>query len=189
MCSSPIIDMQDREQQWAADMRAAQAGSGEAYIRLLDSVSTSFRQFAALDLRRFGLQSSDVEDVLQEILLAIHLKRHTWRADHPFAPWLRAIIRHKLVDFVRRRRRGELPLEDFPDIHPVAPVEPSFSTPLRHLLGGLPRRQREVVEELGLDGASVADTAMKLKMSRGAVYVAFHRGLAALSAKFERDRS
>jgi DNA-directed RNA polymerase specialized sigma24 family protein len=45
------------------------------------------------------------------------------------------------------------------------------------------------VEELGLGGASVADTAMKLKMSRGAVYVAFHRGLAALSAKFERDRS
>ena len=93
--------MQDREQQWAADMRAAQAGSGEAYIRLLNSVSTSFRQFAALDLRRFGLQPSDVEDVLQEILLAIHLKRHTWRPDHPFAPWLRAITRHKLVDFVR----------------------------------------------------------------------------------------
>ena len=75
--------MQDREQQWATDMRAAQAGSGEAYIRLLESVSTSFRQFAALDLRRFGLQPSDVEDVLQEILLAIHLKRHTWRTDHP----------------------------------------------------------------------------------------------------------
>ena len=84
---------------------------------------------------------------------------------------------------------GELPLEDFPDIHPVAPVEPSFSAPLRRLLGDLPRRQREVVEELGLGGASVADTAMKLKMSRGAVYVAFHRGLAALSARFERDRS
>jgi RNA polymerase sigma-70 factor (ECF subfamily) len=182
--------MQDRERQWAADMRAAQAGSGEAYVRLLNSVSTSFRQFAALDLRRFGLQPSDVEDVLQEILLAIHLKRHTWRADHPFAPWLRAIIRHKLVDFVRRRRRrGELPLDDFPDIHAVAPVEPSFATALRHLLDDLPRRQREVVEELGLSGASVADTAMKLKISRGAVYVAFHRGLAALSAKFERDRS
>ena len=182
--------MQDREQQWAADMRAAQAGSGEAYIHLLESVSTSFRQFAALDLRRFGLQPSDVEDVLQEILLAIHLKRHTWRADHPFTPWLRAIIRHKLVDFARRRhRRGELPLEDFPDLRPVAPVEPSFSAPLRHLLGDLPRRQRQVVEELGLGGASVADTAMKLKMSRGAVYVAFHRGLAALSARFERDRS
>src|SRR5258708_13675777 len=151
--------MQDREQQWAADMRAAQAGSGEAYIRLLESVSTSFRQFAALDLRRFGLQPSDVEDILQEILLAIHLKRHTWRTDHPFAPWLRAIIRHKLVDFVRRRRRrGELPLDDFPDIRPVAPVEPTFSTPPRHWLSDLPRRHRAVTEDLGLPGSSAATT-------------------------------
>src|SRR3982074_1849986 len=61
LCSMPIIDMQDREQQWAADMRAAQAGSGEAYMRLLNSVSTSFRQFAAPHLGRFGLQPSDVE--------------------------------------------------------------------------------------------------------------------------------
>ena len=182
--------MQDREHQWAADMRAAQAGSRDAYIRLLTAVSASFRQFAATDLRRFALQPSDVEDVLQEILLAVHLKRHTWRADRPIVPWLRAITRHKLVDFARRRRRrGELPLEDFPDICPVPPAEPSFAVSLRRLLGDLPRRQREVVEELGLGGASVADTATKLKMSRGAVYVAFHRGLASLTARFERDRS
>lgn len=179
--------MRDREQQWAADMRAAQAGSGEAYTRLLTAISNSFRQFAAVDLRRFGLQPHDVEDVLQEILLAIHLKRHSWRADHPFVPWLRAITRHKLVDFVRRRsRRGELPIEDFPDIFPAPPTQPDLSAPVQQLLGGLPRRQREVLEELALSGASVADTAVKLRMSRGAVYVAFHRGLAALTAKLER---
>jgi RNA polymerase sigma-70 factor (ECF subfamily) len=182
--------MQDREQRWAADMRAAQAGSSVAYVRLLTDVSTSFRQFAATDLRRFGLQSVDVEDVLQEILLAIHLKRHTWRPDHPFAPWLRAITRHKLVDFVRRRsRRSELPIDDFPDVSPVQPVEPGLAVPLGQLLGDLPRRQREVIEELALSGSSVTDTASKLKMSRGAVYVAFHRALAALTARFERDRA
>src|SRR5260370_7892508 len=170
--------MQDREQLWAADMRAAQAGSGEAYIRLLDSVSTSFRQFAALDLRRFGLQAADVEDGLKDILLAIPLKGHTWGTDHPFAPWLRAIIRHKLVDFVRRRRRrGELPLDDFPDIRPVAPVEPSFSTPLRHLLGDLPRRPREVVEELGLGAPSLAATPTTLHISRHPLSLPFHPSL------------
>jgi RNA polymerase sigma-70 factor (ECF subfamily) len=168
-------------------MRAAQAGSSEAYVRLLSRISASFREFAAFDLRRFGLQRDDVEDVLQEILLAIHLKRHTWRADHPFMPWLRAITRHKLVDFVRRRsRRGELPIEDFPDAFSVPPAEPDMSAPLQELVGGLPRRQREVVQELALSGNSVADTAVKLKMSRAAVYVAFHRALAALAAKLER---
>src|SRR5690348_16115179 len=108
------MDTLAREESWAADMRLAQAGSREAYLRLLGAVSASFRQFAAADLRRFGLQSQDGEDVLQEILLAIHLKRHTWRADRPFLPWLRAITRHKLVDFIRRRsRRNELPIDDF----------------------------------------------------------------------------
>jgi RNA polymerase sigma-70 factor (ECF subfamily) len=58
---------------------------------------------------------------------------------------------------------------------------------VEQLLGSLPRRQREVVEELALSGTSVADTALKLKMSRGAVYVAFHRALAALTTRLERQ--
>ncbi len=182
--------MHEREQRWAGDMRAARAGCSAAYMRLLTDVSTSFRQFAANDLRRFRLQSQDVEDVLQEILLAIHLKRHTWRTDHPFLPWLRAITRHKLVDFVRRRsRRSELSIDDFPDVGAVQPVEPGISLPLGQLLGDLPRRQREVMEELALSGASVADTASKLNISRGAVYVAFHRAIATLTARVERDGS
>ena len=178
--------MRDCEQQWAIDMRAAQAGCSESYARLLTDISTSFRQLAAVDLRRYRLPPQDVDDVLQEILLAIHLKRHTWRPDHRFIPWLRAIVRHKLIDFVRRRsRRGELPIDDFPDIFPAPPTQPDISTAIQKLLSDLPRRQREVMEELALSGASVADTAVKLRMSRGAVYVAFHRAVAALTARLE----
>jgi RNA polymerase sigma-70 factor (ECF subfamily) len=180
--------MRNCEQQWAADMRAAQAGSSEAYARLLTALSTSLRQVAAAELRRFGLRPPDAEDVLQEILLAVHLKRHTWRPDRPFIPWLRAITRHKLVDFVRRRhRRSELSIEDFADIFPTEPSEPSIYPRVERLLGDLPQRQREVIEELALSGTSVAETALKLKMSRGAVYVAFHRALATLTTKLERQ--
>jgi RNA polymerase sigma-70 factor (ECF subfamily) len=179
--------MREREQQWASDMRAAQAGCGEAYIRFLTDLSASFRQFAAVDLRRFRLQHDEVEDILQELLLAVHVKRLSWRPDHPIIPWLRAITRHKLVDFVRRRsRRGELPIDDFPDIFPAPVAEPDSSALIERFLRDLPRRQREVVQELALSGRSVNEAAIKLKMSRGAVYVAFHRGLAALTARMER---
>ena len=182
--------MQLHEEQWAADMRAAQAGSREAYHRLLNGISASFRQLASADLRRLRLQGQDVEDVLQDVLLAVHLKRHTWRPDHPFMPWLRAIARHKMVDFVRRRaRHSELPIEDFPNLSPVPPVEPAMAVSLNRILDGLPRRQRQVVEELGVAGASVADTAAKLNMSPGAVYVAFHRGLAKLMARVQGNGS
>jgi RNA polymerase sigma-70 factor, ECF subfamily len=176
--------MNNRERQWASDMQAAQRGCREAYARLLADISATFRQFAAADLRRYGLQASDHEDVLQEILLAVHLKRDTWRPGYPFLPWLRAITRHKVIDFVRRRsRRSELPIDDFPDVFPAPQPEADITGPLHQALVELPRRQREVIEELAVGGASVADTAMKLRMSRGAVYVAFHRALATISAK------
>lgn len=181
--------MQDREHQWAADMRAAQAGSGDAYVRLLNDISASFRQFAGHDLRRYGLQLSDSEDVLQEILLAVHVKRHTWRQDHPFIPWLRAITRHKLIDFVRRRgRRGEVPIEDFADIFAAPEAEPEHPVSITQFIADLPERQRHVVQELALGGASVAETASKLKMSRNAVYVAYHRAVMALSARLAGER-
>ena len=94
-----------------------------------------------------------------------------------------------LAGSTRRSRRSELPIDDFPDISPVQAVEPGLAVPLGQLLGDLPRRQREVIEELALSGTSVTDTASKLKMSRGAVYVAFNRALATLTARFERDRA
>jgi len=177
--------MQDREQRWATEMRAAQRGCGESYIRLLGDIAQSLRPLMAGDLRRFGLQESDAEDVIQEVLLAIHLKRDTWSDDRPFLPWLRAIARHKLIDFARRRRRrGEVPIEEVAGSLPAeAPAAPS-AVPLQRLLNELPQRQREVVESLAVAGASVGETADKLNMSRGAVYVAFHRGLAALALKF-----
>jgi RNA polymerase sigma-70 factor (ECF subfamily) len=166
-------------------MRAAQRGCAEAYIRLLNDVAGSLRQVAAADLRRFGLQASDAEDVIQETLLAIHLKRHTWHADRPFLPWLRAIVRHKAVDFVRRRgRRIEVPVDEVAETLPAPAAAPDLAAPLERFLDELPQRQRQVVESLAVDGASVCETALKLNMSHGAVYVAFHRGLAALALKF-----
>jgi RNA polymerase sigma-70 factor, ECF subfamily len=177
--------VQDREEKWAADMRAAQRGCAESYVRLLDDIAASFRQLAAADFRKFGLQASDADDVVQETLLAIHLKRHTWRADRPFLPWLRAIARHKLIDVARRRRRrGEVPIEQVADSLPASPSGPDLSVPLERFLRELPQRQRQVVESLAVSGASVSETANKLKMTRGAVYVAFHRGIAALATKF-----
>jgi RNA polymerase sigma-70 factor (ECF subfamily) len=169
-------------------MRAAQAGGREAYVRLLDDISGSFRQFAAGDLRKFGLQTADVEDVLQDVLLTIHLKRHTWQSDLPFLPWLRAIVRHKLIDFVRRHhRRGEVPIgliaENFLPAHPA----PDAPVPIQQVLQHLPARQRQVVESVAIKGATIDETAQELRMTRGAVYVAFHRALAALALKFGRS--
>ncbi len=111
--------MLGEEAQWAGWMRAANAGDNGAYRRLLGALAPFLRKVAAQGFIRAGLGSGDVEDVVQETLLAIHLKRQTWDADQLFTPWLRAIARNKLIDNLRRRgNRTELPIEDFVEILP-----------------------------------------------------------------------
>ena len=166
-------------------MRAAQRGCAQSYACLLGEIANGFQDIIGADLKRIGLSPGDTDDVLQETLLAIHIKRHTWSADRPILPWVRAIARHKAIDMVRRRgRRAEVPVEQVADVLPAPAHSPDRSLPLQRFLDELPRRQRQVVEALAMKGASVQETASRLNMTRGAVYVAFHRALDALATKF-----
>src|SRR5258705_2439 len=95
-------------------MRSAISGDSAAYHRLLKAVTPVLRAAARRGLARAGQPVDQSEDVVQDILLAVHLKRHTWDANAPFAPWLFAIARNKLIDALRRRgRRGFFNIDDF----------------------------------------------------------------------------
>ena len=93
------------EQQWAEWMRLSLAGDKQAYQRFLSGVTPHLRALTRRRIASFAGPSSDIEDVVQEVLLAIHLKRHTWDATRPLGPWLSAIVRNKLIDAFRRRGR------------------------------------------------------------------------------------
>jgi RNA polymerase sigma-70 factor, ECF subfamily len=174
------------EAAWAELMRAGLAGDAAAYRALLEAIVPRLRKFANSGLARSGIGNADTEDVVQEILLAIHLKRQTWMQDQPFLPWLNAIARHKLIDVLRRRgRRGEVPIEGLIEILPDQTPEPESSqSELNKLVSRLDGRQQSVVSSISLDGRSIKDTAAQLGMSEGAVRVAFHRGLKKLAALY-----
>jgi RNA polymerase sigma-70 factor, ECF subfamily len=175
-----------RDLDWGDLMRAANKGDAAAYNRLLTSLAPALRSIARRGLARAGLSVDDAEDVVQEILLAVHLKRETWDPSLPLGPWVRAIARNKLIDAMRRRGRHVIvPIDDFAETLAGDTAEPT-PVPVRldEHLGSLPDRQRTVVSSISLEGASIRETATKLKMSEGAVRVALHRGLAALAAKF-----
>ena len=171
-------------------MRAAMLGDSEAYKALLKAVSPVLRAAARRHLARVGRTSSDAEDVVQESLLAIHLKRHTWDTRRPIRPWISAIVRNKLIDSLRRKgRRIEVRIED---IDMVERSEDSGDAldryELDRMLERLNERQREIVRSLSLDGASVRDTAHRLAMSEGAVRVVLHRALATLAAFYRNEK-
>lgn len=176
----------EQETRWSSLMRAGLAGDRAAYQALLVELAPVLRVAARRGCQKFGLMPADAEDVVQETLLAIHLKRQTWQQDVPIGPWIRAIARNKLVDALRRRgRRGrEIDIDDLSDVL-AAPAEDDrsvVSDVVRHLHSLAPG-QRNVVQAVAVDGVSIRDTAQRLMMTEGAVRVALHRGLAALAVR------
>lgn len=172
-------------------MRAALAGDGIAYRELLDTLSRVLRGAAHRGFARAGLGPDEAEDVVQETLLAIHLKRHTWDPDKPLGPWVRAVARHKLLDALKRRgRRIEIPVDDLIDVLPAEPAETGLDRrDVDRMLEQLGGRQREIVRSVSVEGVSIRDTAERLNMTDGAVRVALHRGLRTLAALYKRVAS
>jgi RNA polymerase sigma factor (sigma-70 family) len=173
-----------QENDWAVWMRAAMTGDAGAYRQLLVSLTLHVRAVARSRCRRFGAPEGEVEDIVQEVLLTIHLKRGTWDQSRPIGPWVAAITRNKLIDVLRRRGRHiSVPIEDVIADLPAEDQTPdSSASEIDGLLVHLKAQQREIVKSISLDGNSIRDTADRLQMTEGAVRVALHRALKALGA-------
>ena len=171
-------------------MRLARQGDDEAYRRLLGLVARWLRAVVRRGLTAAGRGTADSEDVVQEALLAMHLKRDTWDEAQPLEPWVRAIARYKLTDHLRRRGfHDHVDIDDYAgSLAATDEVDAAATVDSRRLLAGLPERQRRIVEEISLEGRRAAEVAARLGMSEGAVRVALHRALKSLAAAYRRDR-
>jgi RNA polymerase sigma-70 factor (ECF subfamily) len=166
----------DRAALWRAWMASAQGGDAEAYARLLSELLPFVRNLVR---RRLG-DDPGAEDVVQEVLLSVHVARHTFRPERSLAPWVRAIARNAVVDHVRRRGRhqarrsdveaAELPAED------AAPEAGPLSPEISRALERLPDAQRQAVTLLKIEGLSVAEAAARVGVSQGALKLRAHRG-------------
>jgi RNA polymerase sigma factor (sigma-70 family) len=133
----------------------------------------------------------EVEDLVQELLLAIHNHRHTYDAQQPLTAWVQAIARYKLIDLLRRRSRTDVlhdPLDEEEELFAAADAGAAEARyDVAKLLQELPDRQRLPILYVKIEGGSVADTAKRTGMSESAVKVGIHRGLKALAAKIRSD--
>lgn len=165
------------------------SGDAPAYHACLKELSAYLRAF--LRRRLVGLPD-DVEDLVQETLLAVHNQRHTYDAGQPLTAWVHAIARYKLVDLLRRRSVREAlndPLEDELAVFAAADTEAADAQrDLARLLEQLPDRQRLPIIHMKLEGLSVVETARLTGMSESAVKVGVHRGLKALALLIRSER-
>ena len=160
-------------------------GDNAAYAEFLTRASVHLRAYFR---RRMADWPDDVEDLMQETLLALHNQRHTYRPAEPLTAWLHAIARYKLVDALRARSVRAavlLPLDE--DVEAVvAEATPDAGEARRDvalLLAELPERMRRPIECVKLEGLSVAEAAARTGMSVAAVKVGVHRGLKLLARK------
>lgn len=174
-------------------MRSAQNGDGAAYAELLGRVTPLARQAV---WRRYGfLQSSDLEDIVQEILLSLHAARATYDPARPFLPWLMGIARNRMADAARRhvrRSNRETTVERLPETFSDPETntsEDAYGDPeaLRRAIDRLPASQRQAVELLKLREMSLKEAAAVTGMSIGALKVAVHRAVRSLRSVLGKE--
>lgn len=160
----------------------AQAGDEVAYRQALACIADRLRGFLR---RRMQSLPDELEDLVQETLLAIHLQRGTYDAAVPVSRWALAIARHKLIDLWRRRGRREAlhdPLDELAERdQPAVHEEPSAQRDLAMLLAELPDAQQQAIALIKLEGLSVAEASQRTGVSASALKVQVHRGLKRLA--------
>jgi len=180
--------VREAEDRLSGQFARALAGDAAAYREFLAGLGALLRGFLR---RRMERLPDDIEDLVQETLLAVHNQRHTYDPGQPLTAWVHAIARYKLVDFLRRRGTRQAldqPLDDEEEwLH--APESEAMGTKrdLAALLARLPERQRLPIVHMKLEGLSAAETARRTGMSESAVKVGVHRGLKALAALIRED--
>lgn len=161
----------------------AQAGDEAAYRDSLERIAARLRAYLR---RRMQGAPDEVEDLVQEILLALHLQRGTYDAALPVSAWVLAIARHKLVDLWRRRGRREALNEVLEEVDEtllaVAPDAGEARRDLERLLEELPEAQRQAILLTKVEGLSVSEASRRTGVSESAIKVQVHRGLKRLAA-------
>jgi RNA polymerase sigma-70 factor, ECF subfamily len=182
--------MTTHEIELKALMLASLDGDAASHRALLERLSRRLRAYYKGKLARIGRDATEAEDLVQEAVLAIHIKRHTYDPAEPLTPWVYAIARYKLIDFLRRNRASisDVPIEEADTVMAQDDNVGAESTyDLKRLMQRLPEKMRCSIEAVKLDGQSVAEAADRCGISESGVKVNIHRGLKTLAVLIARE--
>jgi RNA polymerase sigma-70 factor (ECF subfamily) len=178
------MNLRSDEPELRALMLASLDGDAVAHKSLLARLAATLRAYFKGQLARIGRGAADAEDLVQETLIAFHTRRHTYDRSQLLTPWIYAIARYRLVDYLRRTKASivDVPIEAAAEVLADDDTIAVDSTlDLTKLMAQLTPKTRQAIQLVKLDGLSVSEAAVKSGISESAVKVAVHRGLRALS--------
>ncbi len=162
--------------------RASQGGDREAYRQLLASCATWLSRYY---VRRIA--PGQLDDLVQETLLAVHQKLSTYEPSRPFLPWLAAIARYRWIDALRQSyRRAETAIEDYEFAQEADQEVVAARMSLENLFALLPERQSQAIELVKIEGLTIREASARSGQSEALVKVNIHRGLKTLQALVEK---
>jgi RNA polymerase sigma-70 factor (ECF subfamily) len=161
-------------------------GDQAAYREFLKSLRELLRAYLRRQLFRLGRAECDAEDIVQEVLLAIHTKWHTYDRNMPVTAWVYAIARYKLIDFLRRTTNGsrDLSLDDIEETASIDGAEIDTAISVKTLIAALSDKLRRPIELVRLNGLSVKEASAVTGLSESAVKNNIHRGVKAMARAF-----
>lgn len=183
------MDVGAEEPELRGLMLAGLDGDAAAHVMLLKRLSTRLRAYFKNQLRRIGRGAVEAEDLTQETLIAIHTRRHMYDRTQLFTPWVQAIARYKLLDYLRRTKISarEVDIEEVQDVlSEEEAVGAEGRLDLETLLRQLPVKMRRAIELVKLRGLTTSEAAAASGMSPSAIKVSVHRGVKALALLVKR---
>jgi RNA polymerase sigma factor (sigma-70 family) len=179
--------MGQSEEQLKAWMLGGLNGDAAAHGALLHALVPLLQSFYG---RRLGSAQAEVDDLVQETLIAVHTRRAAYDRERPFTAWLYAVARYRLIDYLRSRKLS-VSLEDVE----ATLVEEDFEhaslarMDVEALLSTLSPKQARAIRDTHVEGKSVAEAAADAGIGESDVKVSVHRGLKALAARIRGTRT
>lgn len=176
--------MSTDEDQLRRLMTAGLDGDTRAQHALLSALVPVLRRYYA---RRMG-HAPDLEDLVQDTLIAVHTRRASYDRDRPFGPWVYAVARYKMIDHFRKSR-SDVGYDDVADLLGDGGFEDAVGARLDvdAALDTLTPKQAATIRATKIDGLSIAETAARDHLSEADVKVSVHRGLKALARRMIGD--
>ncbi|MCB0319288.1 MAG: RNA polymerase sigma factor [Bdellovibrionales bacterium] len=175
-------DLQISEHDRLRDLATrSQQGDKEAYRSLLHYAQN--RVILYLNPRISSLEVR--EDLLQDILLSLHISLPSYSGRDSFLSWLFTIIRRRFIDYLRKKKRNtmeEIAEGPWFELQPAESEIASFDL-FRGALTTLPSQKREAIELVHLQGFSIPDAARTMKISENNLRVTLHRATKEIKEK------
>lgn len=170
--------LNENTERWKSDLLAAQKGDKVSYERFLSEINTFLLGYLSPKI----FQKDMLEDVVQEVLIAVHHSRHTFDHDRPILPWLLSIAKYKTIDYIRKhekKKKNEETTESLWETFEEKSSESDIDTKweVEEYLAQLPQKQRHLIQYIKIDGHSVKSAAEKFSMSISNVKTTVHRAM------------